>query len=392
MKKLTILLSLLLILTGLTGCVKTPEAPTTDPLQDLPTQTTPTTSVEETEPPIVPDLPLLSFSAPVQTIEHHADDGALLLTYSYQDFSLILEDPQIADAIVLDLLNHVDYENSAAKSVLADAKSAYESGGEWSAFAYSSFFAPERFDQDILSLHGTHSLYSGSPRPSTVSVSITYDLLTGRQLSLRDILVPDYSADAMSQLIITTLQGLSEQGKLFSDYAYVVSELFSTNRAVDCWYLSDTGLCFYFAPYEIAPYSSGTIIAEVPYTSLIGLLRDAYFPPESSEFSGTPYLLPFDSADLEQFQQFSEVILEKDGQQYLLYTDGCLQDLRIQLGSRLDDGSFIAEATVFTTPALCSGDGVVIRFGNETADNLLLTYTDCGEVITQILSSLTIEN
>jgi hypothetical protein len=273
----------------------------------------------------------------------------------------------------------VDYESAAVKGVISDAQAAYDASDEWAPFTFNTFFAPVRFDEGILSLLGSHSLYSGSPRSSASGISVTYDLLTGRQLSLRDILVADYSADALSQLITASLEPLSEQEMLFSDYAYVISEMFSTNIPVDSWYLSDSGLCFYFAPYEIAPYSSGTITAEVPYTSLNGLLKDAYFPAEVSEFTGTPYVLQFQDADLEAFEQFAEVVLDRNGQQYLLHTDGCLQDLRIQLGYRMDDGSFIEEATVFTAPALCKGDGIVIHATADTVQSLRITYNNSGE-------------
>lgn len=380
MKKLTTILLTICLLLSAAGCVKEPPVITRDP--------TPTTSVTDpmettltAEPAEVPDLPLLAFSAPIRTHQYHAEDGALLMTYSYQDFSLILEDPQITDTIVIDLLNQVDYENSAVKSVITDAQAAYDTGVAWAPFAYSTFFSPERFDEAILSLYGSHSLSSGSGRPSVSCVSITYDLLTGRQLSLRDILIDDYSADALSQLITGALQPLSEQGLLYSDYAYVVSELFSTNRPVDSWYLSENGLCFYFAPYEIAPYSSGTISAEVPYSALNGLLREEYFPAEVFEYEGSLYVQRFQDSDLEQFQQFAEIMTDYDGQQYLLYTDGCLQDVCIQLGQWLDDGSFIPEATVFSAPAICAGDGVVIHASADTVNALRLSYTSSGETV-----------
>lgn len=380
MKKFIIILLSITLLIYAPGCTKEPSVSTTESTKSDPIQTQPTETTQETYPSALPDLPLLTFSAPVQTLGHYADDGTHLLTYSYQDFSLILEDPQIADAVVIDLLNHVDYENSDVRRVLSDAQAAYDAGGEWTPFVYSTRFSPERFDRGILSLCGTHALYTGSPRPTTAIVSITYDLLSGRQLSLQDILAADYSADTLSQLITASLSSLSEQGMLFSDYAYVVSELFNTNQPVDSWYLSEYGLCFYFAPYEIAPYSSGTITAEVPYSALVGLLKEEYFPAEAENLTGNVYILPFNDADPEQFDQFAELVMDEDGQRYLLYTDQCLQDLRIELGYWVADGGFISEATVFTSPALCSGNGIVIHASADTVQALRLTYNNSSEV------------
>ena len=382
MKKIPIILLALILLTSTTGCMEETHLPTTVSTQTVTTQPQTTETVQQNEPQALPDFPLLAFSAPVQTQQHYADDGTLLFTYAYQDVSLILEDPQIADAIVIDLLNYADYENSSAKSVLADAQAAYGAQTDWVPFAYSTFFTPERFDQGILSLYGTHAVYSGSPRSVTTSVSITYDLVSGHKLALKDILLDNYSADALSQLIASSLSALSEQGLLFSDYAYVISEMFATNQPVDSWYFSDNGLCFYFAPYEIAPYSSGTITAEIPYTSLVGILKEEYFPAEVPAFSGTHHVLSFQDANLDQFDQFAELVLDEKGQQFILYADSCLQNLRIELGYRSDDGSFNGETTVFTAPTVCAGDGIVIHASDDSISSLNITYTNNNDTIT----------
>lgn len=388
MKKLIVALLSISILIGTSGCIKAPAAPTTEPDHSVPVQSVPTEATEQTLPAVLPDLPLLVFSAPAQTREHYAKDGTLLFSYTYQNFSLILEDPQIADAIAIDLMNLVDFENSSAKMVLSDAQDAYESDDVWSPFAYSALFQPERFDAGILSLSGVHAVYNGTPRATTTGVSVTYDLVSGRQLALNDIFLPDYSADTLSQLITAALSPLSEKGLLFSDYAYVVSELFTTNRPVDSWYLSETGLCFYFAPYEIAPYSSGTITAEVPYADLTGILKEEYFPGEKSELSGKLYIQPFADMDLDQFEQFAELYMEGNGQQLILYTDGCLQDLRVEQGSWLEDGSFAAEATVFSAATLCSGDGIVLHAQNDTIDQLRVSYKDNGNIVYKSITEI----
>ena len=382
MRKFVIMLLSLCLLLCAAGCKNEPAVPSTEPSQTQPVQTQPPETTEETQPPMIIDLPLAAFSAPVRTQSHYANDGTLLFTYAYQDFSLILEDPQVADAIVIDLLNYVDYENDSIKGVLSDAEAAYNTATDFTPFTYSSFFTPERFDQSILSLYGVNALHNGSPRTATSGISVTYDLLNGRQLTLKDILSEDYSADTLSQLLIDALQPMSEEGLLFSDYAYVVSELFSTNRPVDTWYLTNEALCFFFAPYEIAPYSSGTVVAEVPYASLIGLLREEYFPLEATEHSGTAFMQPFQEIDFEQFDAFAELTIDTSGVQHVLFTNGCIQNLRLEFVSYTADGTALPEATVFAAPFLCVGDGIVLESAADTAENLRLTYVANGETLT----------
>lgn len=391
MKKFIITLLCVCFVLSASGCKNESAIPDTTPPVTQPVQTQPseaTEATEETEATISVDFPLLAFSAPVRTQQHYANDGTLLFTYAYQDFSLILEDPQVADAIVIDLLNYVDYENSAAKSVLSDAEAAYDAQQDWNAFTYSSFFKPERFDQAILSLYGVHALYSGNPRTTTASVSVSYDLLNGRQLTLNDILTADYSADALSQLITDVLTPMSQQGLLFSDYAYVVSELFTTNLPIDNWYLSNNGLCFYFAPYEIAPYSSGIITAEIPYSALIGLLKDAYFPAEATQHVGSPFVKSFSDSNLERFEAFAELVIGANETQYLLYTDGSICNIRIELGSYSDDGTYLMDSTIFAAPILCSGNAIVIHAAEDILQNLNLVYEVRGEAVTVSLLSL----
>lgn len=379
----------LLVLT--VGCAKEPAAPTNEPTI-VPTTSVPadTEAAETTLPtqPVAIDAPLLAFSAPIVTKEHRAKDGSLLFTYTSQDISLILEDPQVADAVVIDFLNLIDYENSPAKNILADAESDYSGQSDWVPYSFRTVFSPMRFDAGILSLYGTQALYNGSPRSASANTAVTYDLMTGRPLDLKDVLVEDFSADALSSLICSALSGLETKGMLYSDYAYVISELFSTNKPVDTWYLSTNGLCFYFAPYEIAPYSVGTVTAQIPYAELVGLLKDEYFPAEKIELSGDVQMQPFQNADLSMFTQFAELIIDENGSEYLLHISGCIQNVRIQTGTKLEDESFLSDATIFAAPTLSSSDALMIQLAPDMTQSLLLTYEENDTVVSYDLSAL----
>ena len=386
MKRILSLIFVFLLIAS--GCTKAPAGvtePTKPPVQTTPSEADPT---EALQLPIPLDIPLLALSAPLMTQAHHAANGTTLFTYTYPSVALTLEDPQIADGIVLDLLNLADFENSAVQSVLKDAKSAYANQSDWIPYSYTTLFSPQRFDQSILSLYGNQHIQSGSNRSTNATISMTYDLLNGRRLTLTDILKESYSADALSQLISEALQGLAEKGMLYSDYAYVISEIFTTNKPSDSWFFSENGLCFYFAPYEIAPYSAGTVIAEVPYSALTELLRDEYFPAEHVASAGTLHHLPFEAADLTGFTEFSELILDEQGTKHLIYPDGILQNVRITAGTRQEDGTFQAEVTLFAAAALCSGDALVLQLPQALTYDLQLTYLSEDKTISVDLRSL----
>ena len=270
MKKVLILILCLLLFCS--ACRSDIENPTIDPTPAH-TDPLPTETIEQTDPPVVYSVPLIAVSMAVREYE---SGNPILMHYSYQDLHLTLEDPQVADAIAIDFLNAIDPESGAAAKLYKEASSTYTGQANWEPYTLRVFHDPMRVDNSILSMYGSHVTYNGNPRPAVTNSSLTYDLLTGQRLSLRSILVENYSADTLSKLLADALQPQATQGLLYADYVYAISEMFSTNTPAENWYFSQTGLCFYFAPYDIAPYSTGTVIAEIPYDQLPGLLKAMY--------------------------------------------------------------------------------------------------------------------
>ena len=65
----------------------------------------PTTQPEELP---VAQAPMISVSVPITTETESAEDGTIIFKYSYQNISLILPDPDVADKIIIDFLNRID--------------------------------------------------------------------------------------------------------------------------------------------------------------------------------------------------------------------------------------------------------------------------------------------
>ncbi len=385
-KTVSIFLGLALLL-GMMGCSEDQSqatVPTTEPAGTEPVQTLPTES-EETTAPTVPavqyQVPLIAAATAPITEHFSAGDGTALLHYTYQDLMLTLPDPQVADAIVMDYLNLMDPASSTTEKVLRDAKQAYKETEDWSAYEFNRLLHPMRLDSAVLSFYGTQTLYSDSSHGTSAGISVTYDLVTGQQLSLKQILQEDFSADQLAQLITAALSSAADEGILYSDYAYVIAEMFSSNTPVESWYFSGRGLCFYFAPYEIAPYSAGTLVAEVPYDFLTDLLKDEYFPVEEIELSGSLVLIEFENADLADFTQFAELILDSTGKEYILSAVGTVKDLRVEYGQWQQDGSFIPTSTVFSSATLCQGDALVLQLSEDSLSQLRISYESAGETV-----------
>lgn len=381
MKIISILLCATLVI-ALAGCNRKPE-PATVTTQPSTHGTTLETTLETTvpsytDPSVVYHAPMAAVSTPAITESSKADDGTTLFTYTYQNMTLFLPEAPVADKIYVDYQNWLSKFHTSARTLHSDAVSAYTGQDGWEPYSLTVQYLPMRFDEVVLSCLVTESIYDGNIRGNSTNISVTYDLLTGQALGIRDILVADYSAENLVDLIVAGLSEYEKQEMLFPDYATLISDMFLSNRPVENWYFAQDGLCFFFNPYEIAPYSSGMLVSKIPYDTLGGLLKDGYFPGEAVSFIGTPKVVDFNTANTESITNFAELILDADSKESLLCAEGTLINVRIQTGF-WNDGSktFSPEDTIFAATAISAGDGVLVQSGSV---DLLLTYESQGQV------------
>ena len=381
-KMISILLCAALVL-PLAGCGAEPVATT---VTTLPTtqEATVETTTEATEPEYVDDTvtyhaPMSAIAMPTVTETSQAADGTDLFTYTYQSLTLFLQEALIADAIFLDYQNRLDISNASAAALQASAANAYTGQDGWEPYSLRVQYQPMRFDEVTLSFLVSETIFDGNTRGNSANVSVTYDLLTGNALGIRDILVADYSAEDLVELIVAGLAEYDKKELLFPDYAQLISDMFFTNRPVENWYFTQDGLCFFFNPYEIAPYSSGTLISTIPYDALGGLLKDGYFPAEAVSFTGTPKVVDFGAANTDEITTFAELILDPNGTRYLLCAEGTMLNVRIDVAAGDDDDKFFfGDSTVFAATAISKGDAVLVQCSDITS--LRLVFGLDGEV------------
>ena len=115
--------------------------------------------------------------------------------------------------------------------------------------------------------------YSGGAHGMPFWNGYTFDLETGEQLQLSDIVEND---DLQIKEIVT---GYFEQmyekepDAYWDDAVDVVREYASLQSP---FYLSEEGIVFYYGPYELAPYAGGFIEIVIPYNEVklrINLVR-----------------------------------------------------------------------------------------------------------------------
>ena len=365
-KQICLFLSICLAF-SLSGCFRTEIFPTITPDSTAGSQHSPTTNTEPNATEI-----MVAVSVPTITENATTEDGIIVFQYTYQTMSLVHNDPKVADKIILDFLNRVDSTRASAQSIADMALNA----NNGRPYVYHLTYSPLRIDYNVLSLFGNNIIYSGGGHPERTCVSASYDLLTGDVLTLASIMTKDATMDQLCDLVLAGLTEMAEGDYLYEDYANTVKKRFRVDASQDQdWYFTQTGLCFYFSPYEIAPYSSGVISVEIPYEKLNGLLHEAYFPADRATSTGDIKITPFENANLENFTDIAEFVANKDGDMYMAYAEGSVQDVRIQLKD------FVSSFTVFAAYGLSKGDGIMIQANDETLKNMNISYKSKGETI-----------
>ena len=344
-----------------------------------------TESFEVTDDPIVYEQEVMyAISLPLVAEYSYTANSEMNFSHTYQNIHIVHQDPEVANSIILDFLNKMD----AAHIRAAEVSEAAESEFMGTAFYYDVHYSPTRIDQIALSLYGTTSSYSGGNHPMHYSHAVNYNMLTGELLTLGSILKHIDSKAQLVDLVIQKADLIAAEKQLYGDYADCIADRFSVEESFDQdWYFTSTGLCFFFQTYEIAPYSSGIITVEVPYSELTGIIADDFFPPEADVFVGAVQCQLANSVDISGYTQMAELVLDPSGEQVLLYADGAVRDVRIESGYWNSDATeFTPICTVFAANSLTPQDGIVVHtYIPDVLPNLRVSYLNGSETVSLYL-------
>lgn len=372
MKKRSCILLIVCLLLSLSACRrKTPTVSNTSETNQGNTQTsTVTNAIEE-------NTELVAVSVPAVTENTTAEDGTVIFQYTYQNMTLVLHKPQVADKVILDFLNRVDNTRTNATTTADMAKSAYDGSKSWIPYLYHITYSPTRIDHNVLSLFGNNVVFSGAGHPERTCVSANYDLLTGDVLTLASIMNKDATMQQFLSLVLDGLAEMAEGDYLYENYKDIVyNRFFDSDPAHDeYWYFTQTGLSFYFAPYEIAPYSSGVVTVEIPYEKLKDLVHADYLPQKRNTASGTPTVFSFEKVDLESLEHVAELVANKDGNMYMVQCSGHIQDVRIMVTDPA------ASYTAFAAYNLTPGNGIMVQADDALLKLMKLSYKSNNEAV-----------
>lgn len=162
-----------------------------------------------------------------------------------------------------------------------------------------------RVDDKYVSLLSGLTTYAGGAHGYTGFDAVNYDLATGEELALKDVipdedkfaellekkLLEDYTIDEF--LIMDEAAGLKGNIMPFIKAEYEPENVDPSEPGAQThlgWVLDPDGVLIFFNAYDIAPFSTGTVTALIPYDS--GIVDEKFIPEgEISYICGLPKYL-----------------------------------------------------------------------------------------------------
>lgn len=365
----------------LTACSKNVNSESTSSSVNIETEpqiiVTETQEQENTEP-IMPDeyTELLAVSIPTVTDSVTADDGTEIFSYTAQNMQLIHPDELIAENIMHDFHKRLDAMQGEIQQLRTAAQAEYAATENWYPYFYQVIYSPTRIDHGVLSLFGTQNSYSGGNHGNLSCIAANYDMNTGDVLTLGSVMHMDATTADFIELLIPKLSAMADDFDLFEGFEEgVKSRLSSDENLYEDFFFTHTGLSFFFAPYEIAPYASGVITVEIPYEELPGILYDGYFPEERERIDGSLTYGSFMATDMTQFNSMAEVSLTTGESIIVVYPKGTVEDIRILVPG---DAKNIPSYTAFAALKMSGNNAVVLSLTEEQSQQISIEYLANG--------------
>ena len=282
---------------------ETPAQPTAEPTA-IPVTAAPETTAAPTETPAAENrnVPVISVRCENEDF-YTADNAALLLVYACAEPSVSMNGNDAAAAAINEALHKQytdfavgaesgsEYSISGKENYLAAAKeelARQTENGDASGFSSYSLMRQMNVRYNaryLLSITYDDTSYLGGAHGYTGRCGHTFDIRTGRELTLAD-LTDNY--DAFLSAAVDQLKDIISYGAEYAAYGLndgyedQLAGLFRDGN----WYFNDEGLVLMANPYELAGYAAGLIEFTLPYAWLAYQIKADYLPAES-EADGT---------------------------------------------------------------------------------------------------------
>ena len=309
-----------------------------------------------------------------------SDDGTAYYRQSLGVAQISSKDEHAAERINASLAElYVRFRADAerTKRVAAD-----QPEGELIELSYYCTPSVTRCDTRALSVVFDVSQDNGGLHADFTRVSRSYNSDSGALLSLADIAKNE---EQLKTFIKNYVIGLAagdeykENGEsiFFDDLESSIGALVDSGSN---WYLNDTGLVVYANPYDIAPYSCGVLLFEIPYSALEEFLSMDLAPVD---YEGDNGLILADNGftiDRNSLNILDTVTVDAEGQSVVLSAEETVYNVKVYTESR----------TLWQRNYLTSGEGVeVISYIPDVIPSIAVSYelADGTKIIRGIFQS-----
>ena len=198
--------------------------------------------------------------------------------YSTEYISVSIETPRItglADSAVQESINAVFEELEEAVLLDADAleiesKEIADEGYFMAAYEEYMGYDVMYLDNGLLSLTITEYMYLGGVHGSTILMAYTFDLETGAELELDDLMKDSAYRDVVNKTIRDEIDR-----RIYEDELYELATFEDIGDTAQ-WFLVEEVIVFYFQQYEYFPYAAGIQQFSVTLEALESYLKDDY--------------------------------------------------------------------------------------------------------------------
>lgn len=254
--------------------------------------------------------------------------------------------------------------------------------GEQIALSYYCAPSVTRCDTRVLSAVFDVSQDIGGIHADSTRTSRSYNADNGSLLTLADIAKNEEQLKTFIKNYVIGLAAGDDYKEggvsiLFDDFESTINDLVDVGAN---WYFSDGGLVFYANPYDIAPYSRGVLLFEIPYSALEEFIDEGFMPVEYEGENGMLLADDGDKLDRSSLNILGTVTVDEDGQSVVLSAEETVYNVKIYTSGRM----------LWQRNYLTTGEGVEVKsFIPDAQPSIAVSYelADGTEIVRGIFQS-----
>lgn len=312
--------------------------------------------------------------------ELKSDDGTTYYRQSLGTATVSSKDERAAERINSSLAEL--YVRFGADAEYTQRVAEDQTDGEQIALSYYCAPSVTRCDTRVLSAVFDVSQDIGGIHADSTRTSRSYNADNGSLLTLADIAKNEEQLKTFIKNYVIGLAAGDEYKEggvsiLFDDFESTINDLVDAGAN---WYFSDGGLVFYANPYDIAPYSRGVLLFEIPYSALAEFIDESFMPVEYEGDNGMLLADDGDKLDRSSLNILGTVTVDEDGQSVVLSAEETVYNVKIYTSGRM----------LWQRNYLTTGEGVEVKsFIPDAQPSIAVSYelADGTEIVRGIFQS-----